>query len=128
PFNELVLQLQLRAARAADAAQTWAELMERGRQLEQELRNPAEVYTDTLADLQNMLMQGAIDWDTYARGVGRAADQLERAGGAEPPTGPHALAAGSREAIALINWTRREDTAGSREDRVRQAIDTQTQV
>ena len=119
---------QIETLRANSAQLALAEMMEAGRQLQNQLRNPLEIYNDRIAELGDMLMAGAVDWDTYSRAVSQAAEQLERASGIDAPNAPQALAQGSREAIALINRQQREDGLGDREERVRRAIEQQTRV
>ena len=53
-------------------------LMQHGNQVTQSLHNPMEIYADTLADLNNLVTQGAINWETYNRGVEKAGEALAK--------------------------------------------------
>ena len=50
----------------------------RGSKLLQSLRNPMEIYTDTVADLNMMLTEGVIGWQTYGRAVEKAQEDIKK--------------------------------------------------
>jgi hypothetical protein len=54
-------------------------LMKRGEDVARQFRTPYEEFNDTIADLQNLLSVGALNWDTYQRAVAGAAEALEKA-------------------------------------------------
>lgn len=64
---------------AANAQKEWEQTLERGKALTESLRTPLEVYQDTLADVNELLDQGAISYETYARAVEKAQKELDAA-------------------------------------------------
>jgi len=50
----------------------------KGASLMESLRNPMEMYTDTIADLNMMLTEGVIGWQTYGRAVAKAQEEIKR--------------------------------------------------
>lgn len=72
-------EAEKQAAEQAKALQAEHDkLMQHGNQVTQSLRNPMEIYADTLADLNNLVTQGAINWETYNRGVEKAGEALAK--------------------------------------------------
>lgn len=69
---EKVRKAEEEAAKAREA------LEKRGIQLAESLRTPIEKYTDTIADLDMLLSEGVISWETYERAVKKANDELEK--------------------------------------------------
>jgi tape measure domain-containing protein len=76
-----------KATEMADAATGAAEATEQlaaaqrdwaaeGKRVTEEMRSPLEVYVDRVAYLDELLNQGAIQWETYGRAVGQAQEQL----------------------------------------------------
>jgi len=63
---------------AEDALKAREELEKKGLKLTESLRNPMEMYNDTLADLNSMLDAGVISWDTYGRAVAKAQDDIKK--------------------------------------------------
>jgi hypothetical protein len=61
-----------KAAKAREA------LEKRGVQLAESLRNPIEKYTDSIKDLDMLLSEGVISWETYERAVKKANEELEK--------------------------------------------------
>lgn len=61
-----------------EAAKAREALEKRGIQLAESLRTPIEKYTDTIADLDMLLSEGVISWETYERAVKKANDELEK--------------------------------------------------
>jgi hypothetical protein len=53
------------------------ELRMNAERLTRETRTPAEVFADTQRDLNEMLDEGLISWETYARAMERAAREME---------------------------------------------------
>jgi len=53
-------------------------LEKKGASLTDSLRNPMEMYNDTLADLNSMLDAGVISWDTYGRAVAKAQEDIKK--------------------------------------------------
>lgn len=52
-------------------------LEKKGASLTASLRNPMEMYNDTLADLNSMLDAGVISWETYGRAVEKAQEDIK---------------------------------------------------
>ena len=50
----------------------------KGASLMESLRNPMEMYTDTIADLNMMLTEGVIGWQTYGRAVAKAQEEIKK--------------------------------------------------
>lgn len=63
---------------AEEAAKAREELEKRGVKLAESLRTPIEKYTDTIKDLDMMLSEGVITWETYERAVKKANEELEK--------------------------------------------------
>lgn len=63
---------------AEEAAKAREALEQRGIKLAESLRTPIEKYTDTIKDLDMMLSEGVITWETYERAVKKANDELEK--------------------------------------------------
>ena len=61
-----------------DAAKAREALEKRGLKLLESLRNPMEMYTDTLTDLNMMLEAGVIGWQTYSRAVEKAQEDIKK--------------------------------------------------
>lgn len=55
-------------------------LAEAGKRVFEETRTPAEQLNSELARLNDLLNQGAIDWDTYSRAVFKAQDDFDEVG------------------------------------------------
>jgi len=53
-------------------------LEKKGVALTTSMRNPMEMYNDTIADLNAMLDAGAISWDTYGRAVAKAQEDIQK--------------------------------------------------
>lgn len=60
------------------AAKAREELEKKGVALTASLRNPLEMYNDTLADLNRMLDAGVISWETYSRAVAKAQEDIKK--------------------------------------------------
>lgn len=67
------------AARVERAFDPFARLKEEARRLEAELRTPLERYLDTVRRLEDLARGGFIGQETFARGIARAREELERA-------------------------------------------------
>ena len=65
-----------REGKAAEEAKKLADLQHKGEQLPKTLRTPVEIFTDTLADLEEMINAGAISWETYNRAISKANEDL----------------------------------------------------
>lgn len=59
----------------------FAAMIRRGQQLTEALRTPMEVYRDTVAELNELLAAGAINQETFRRGLAEADEQLRKATG-----------------------------------------------
>jgi len=60
------------------AAKAREELEKKGVALTASLRNPMEMYNDTIGDLNAMLDAGAISWETYGRAVAKAQEDIKK--------------------------------------------------
>jgi hypothetical protein len=77
--QEAAIIAQKKQAEAEKQAAKAREALEkRGIQLAESLRTPIEKYTDTIADLDMLLSEGVISWETYERAVKKANDELEK--------------------------------------------------
>lgn len=63
-----------------DAKRSKEQLAEAGKRVFEETRTPAEKLNMELARLNDLLGQGAIDWDTYSRAVFQAQDDFDEIG------------------------------------------------
>ena len=61
-----------------EAAKAREALEKKGASLTASLRNPMEMYNDTLANLNSMLDAGVISWETYGRAVAKAQDDIKK--------------------------------------------------
>lgn len=64
---------------AKDAQEAREEIAKRGAQLAESLRNPQEIYNDTLRDTLKLLSVGAIDFATFERAAKQASFALDQA-------------------------------------------------
>jgi len=74
--EEELLAEKLKAAEEIAKAQEALE--QRGVKLLESLRTPMEMYTDTIDDLNMMLAEGVIGWETYGRAVEKAQDDIKK--------------------------------------------------
>jgi len=63
---------------AEEIARAQEALEQRGVKLLESLRTPLEMYTDTIDDLNMMLAEGVIGWETYRRAVVKAQDDIKK--------------------------------------------------
>mgnify|MGYP003625002773 CR=1 FL=1 len=78
--NEAVTLAAMAAEQKAieEAAKAREALEKKGAKLTESLRNPMEMYNDTLGDLNAMLEAGVISWDTYGRAVAKAQEDVKK--------------------------------------------------
>lgn len=76
---EDIAKLDPEAQKAAAAAKELTRAMEEGKQIFQATRTPAELLQQQIEKLNELLQQGAIDWDTYARATFEAHDAFDKA-------------------------------------------------
>jgi hypothetical protein len=110
----------------AQAAQLQAARAEEERAIAQEAnrifertRTPLERFEAELENLNEFLLRGAIDLETYERAVGLAAEAVDRASGSEEARLAGALEAGSTGAISAVN----QFLAGGRGDPQARVVD-----
>ena len=60
-----------------EAAKAREALEKKGLKLTESLRNPMEMYIDTIADLNMMLEEGVIGWQAYSRAVEKAQEDIK---------------------------------------------------
>tara|TARA_R100000152_G_C6782231_1_gene219176 strand:- start:5601 stop:6872 length:1272 start_codon:yes stop_codon:yes gene_type:complete len=76
--EEAMIQAEKQREAEEKAAKAREALEQRGIKLAESLRTPIEKYTDTIKDLDMMLSEGVISWETYERAVKKANDELEK--------------------------------------------------
>lgn len=85
--KEAAVQKMAEAQRkAADDAKAVAEqqkklmddLRQKGESLTKSLRTPAEVWKDSVNEMNQLLSAGVIEWETYTRGIEQATQALEK--------------------------------------------------
>src|SRR5262249_4364049 len=82
-----------------------------------EVRTPLDQFQEKVTELNKLTMDGALGWDTYARAVGRAVDELERANNQNETKRAEAVQQGTQAAQAAINsYQARIDVERRRED------------
>jgi tape measure domain-containing protein len=63
---------------AEDAKKHMDQMRQKGEQLTKSLRTPAEVWKDSVNEMNQLLEAGTIDWQTYTRGIEEATQALEK--------------------------------------------------
>jgi len=78
--NEAVTLAAMAAEQKAieETAKAREALEKKGASLTESLRNPMEMYNDTIADLNVMLDAGVISWETYSRAVAKAQEDIKK--------------------------------------------------
>lgn len=71
--------LKQQEEQARNTATAWEQLRLAGQKVFQETLTPAEKLKFEIAELNNLLNQGAIDWETYSRGVEKAQADFDKA-------------------------------------------------
>ena len=94
-------QIQTAGGSLQEAAKK-AHLFEEGLKVFEEVKMPLQKFDETLARLDALLESGSISWDTYAKSVARAADELERAHQLNELKNPNAVRANTAEAASAI--------------------------
>jgi hypothetical protein len=100
------------------ASEKLAALLEKGDALTKELASPFEKFNTALDDYNELVKAGAISWDTYAKAIGKATDELAKATKIGETKSPEALQAGSKEAYSAINRFRNESQGSPQEQMV----------
>jgi hypothetical protein len=103
------------------------EIWKRAQKVMEDNLSPLQKYYQQLEELDDLYALGAIGAEDYAAASLRALEQLERANGQQRNQLAQGLQAGSAGAVSLVN----QISAGARTDpvdRVRQAVEAQTQV
>jgi uncharacterized phage infection (PIP) family protein YhgE len=59
-----------------ESEKMWKSFSDRAVSVAESLRTPAEVWRDTVAELDNLLGMGLITWETYRRGVGKVNEEI----------------------------------------------------
>lgn len=106
------------AQKAADKAAEDAK--RRAESITQSLRQPSEVFADTVAELNDLVKQGAISWETYQRGVRRATDEVRKGADAigsvtTPAVGAVTRAGGAFSAVQEATRRQRDTERRHRE-------------
>lgn len=71
--------LKAQAEQAQQTAQAWEQLRAAGQRVFEATLTPAEKLKFEIADLNKLLQAGAIDWETYSRGVAKAQADFDKA-------------------------------------------------
>lgn len=89
---------------AVEAAKAYDELIAKGKELTDSLKSPAEQQQALLDQYREMAMQGIITWETYAKAVQKAQDEVKNLNGAQSQAikSPQALEKGSSGAFQAI--------------------------
>lgn len=104
---KVLLMMKDAQEQAKKAAEAHNKVMEEGRHVMDQFRNPTEKFNDRMADLDNLLAEGAIDMMTFVRATNAAQEELDGAAEKakdfrEEVQKMDAVAAGSTEAAARI--------------------------
>lgn len=100
----------------------WLEQFQKGTELASSLKNPLEVFNESLDRNQKLFFTGAINADVYARATGRAVDELERANNLQPVRRAAAL---DRNSSAAVNAQNQFDAERKAD---RQRLDPQERI
>jgi len=101
--------LKKKADAEAEAAKK--SMADRGKAMADSLRTPMEIYRDKVAELNELVANGALSWDVYARGVNKAAEELikGRQAAADWKTpGIGAVTRNSAEGFSAVQSAKRE--------------------
>lgn len=98
-------QAAIRAAMEAEKerAQQQAELAEMGRSVFEATRTPQEQFQSRMQELNKLVEQGAIDWQTYGRAVDQAQKRLDQSTQSADNFGVSARGLGSSLSSAFAN-------------------------
>lgn len=64
------------------------QMRQKGEQLTKSLRTPAEVWKDSVTEMNQLLEAGTIEWETYVRGIEQATQALEKTAQASKLSSP----------------------------------------
>ncbi len=78
-YQEQLDAIALKQKNADNALADWNELVERGAQVIEETRTPAERYSEQIERLNELLEKGIITQDTYNRAVGKSQEAFDKA-------------------------------------------------
>lgn len=109
--TELSGELDAAAKEAEEAAARAAEEMaKRGEAMTKSLRTPVEIFEDQMAELNELVRAGAIEWGTYERGVRRAVEVLNKGKDAADWSTPSigAMLRGSSDAFSAVQKNQRD--------------------
>lgn len=94
---------------AVAAADKFANLFAKGKDITNELRTPFEKFGDKMTELNALLDKGAISWETYAKASAEAVSQLEKAHELQSMSMPKAVMKDTVEAASVINQQQMRD-------------------
>jgi hypothetical protein len=98
---------------------------EEGSRVYQDNLTPLEKMSSEVERLGGLLTDGAISWETYARGVGKVTDEFLKL---NEPELPKLLAGGSAAAVSAVNKASRSQPSGTDAiDKLRKAVEKQAE-
>ena len=63
---------------AAEAERASEAIASRGEAITKSLREPAEIFADTMMELNDLVQAGAISWTVYQRGIRKAVEEIQK--------------------------------------------------
>lgn len=90
----------------------------RGAELVKEFESPMAKFNNTVDEMNELLAAGAINEKTFALGIQRAADELEKSTKMADLKGPGSIQAGSKESLEAIHKFERADSQSSPQERL----------
>lgn len=77
--DDITVESTKAAEKAAEAIESAKEqLKAKGTSIAESLRTPSEIYRDTIAELNDLVNAGLLNWELYQRGIRRAVDELSK--------------------------------------------------
>tara|TARA_Y100001963_G_scaffold8402_1_gene10934 strand:+ start:1 stop:957 length:957 start_codon:yes stop_codon:yes gene_type:complete len=107
-------------------------LAQKGADIEKQMRTPAEKFTDTIGELNELLNTGNMSWETYNRAVQKATQTLHQANMADAKKNAvekKNVAAMTRGSVAAFSATKKSDNNWRKQHQIaQQQLATQTQA
>lgn len=111
---------------AKDAKKLADEMQKNADRISSSLRTPAEVFADTVRELETLMGEGLLSWEIYSRGVEKAqkAFQGSSLGNFKAPTsGTAAVERGTTAAFSAIQQSKRDQDAALNQQREMLAVE-----
>ena len=106
-------------------------LAQKGADIEKQMRTPAEKFTDTIGELNELLDTGNMSWETYNRAVQKATNTLSQANMADAKKNAvekKNVAAMTRGSVAAFSATKKSDNNWRKQHQIaQQQLATQQQ-